>query len=425
MKHFRNPLETLCMFTGFFRLIGIIIILILFSFSLKAQCVNPPSLAFHNPVLISGINGEIGAVYLFSNVAPSLDAHVEILGLYGGARLAEIDNTSQGYFDAWQPYVTASALDTSYLEWRISFKKQGTSTDTILPCLAVTAIDVDGDNASLKEFVEAGTPGGYAVDPMTNLLVTFDGTRTKAIGQLTTVPMIDTSERQVMFQMNFLNVNNIVYRNGAISTKAAQDIRHTCIYFKSFFDFFYILPARVLSFHVSAYENKNLLNWTVTEEKSVDYYTIQRSSDGVHFEDISRVNAANNMKFHTDYQVSDYQVSKGIIYYRIVQIDRQNRQTFSTVIICNRNIDEIAITYTTMKNMVEVNLVSPTQDAYIMEIYGISGELIQRKHQKVYAGINQFYITPSHAITSGVYIITFRNKAGKLVHKGKIMFTLN
>src|SRR5688572_9614467 len=215
----------------------------------NAQCSNAPSLVFSNPVLISGTDGQVGAIYRFPNVAPGMDAHIQILALGNGALLGEIDNTTQGYFDAWQPYVTAGANDTSWLDRHISFKIGGTNTDTVLPCLAVTAIDVDGDNSSLKEFIRASTPGAFAVDPFTTLQVTFDGVNSQAIGQVTTIPLIDTNRREAMFQMNFANVSSIIYRNGSISTKANVDVRHTCIYFKPFWhDILVILPVKLHSF---------------------------------------------------------------------------------------------------------------------------------------------------------------------------------
>src|SRR5688572_33359409 len=228
------PRSRKCNRASYIRSIAATLLFFLFINNSWSQCSNPPSLVFANPVLVNGIPGEIGSTWRFSNVAPGLDCYIRILALGNGAQLGEIDNTTQGYYDAWQPYVTAGANDTSYLDWHISFKIGGTNTDTVLPCLAVTAVDVDGDNSALKEFIRAATPGAYAVDAFTVLTVTFDGTYNTATGQITTIPAIDTNHREAMFQMNFANVSSLIYRNGSISTKSTVDVRHTCIYFKPF-----------------------------------------------------------------------------------------------------------------------------------------------------------------------------------------------
>src|SRR5688572_33114384 len=86
----------------------------------NAQCSNAPSLVFSNPVLISGTDAQLGAAYRFPHVAPGMDAHIQILALGNGAPLGESDNTTQGYVEASQPYVTAGPNDTSYLSWHIS-----------------------------------------------------------------------------------------------------------------------------------------------------------------------------------------------------------------------------------------------------------------------------------------------------------------
>lgn len=222
-----------------------------------AQCSNAPTLKFHSPVLVSGTAGQVGAIYNFANVIPNVDAHVEITDLVGGAILYNIDDSAGiGFYDAFQPYIGAAANSTSYIDWRFTFKKEGTNTDTMLTCLAVTGLDIDGDGASLQEFIEAATPGSFAVDPSTNLAVSFDGVRSKAVSPITNVPMIDTTRLEAMFQMNFTNITTLDYRNGAISTYGAEQIRQTSIYFKPFFQTYFLLPTTLLSFTARSLEQK-------------------------------------------------------------------------------------------------------------------------------------------------------------------------
>lgn len=226
-----NPVRC---YHAYLRRYTALFIAIIFTLTVSAQCFSP-SMVFADPTLIGGRSGRIGAIYKFSNVAVGVDAMIEIINLVGGAGLNQMDNTTQGYYNAWQPYVTAGASDTSYLDWKITFKKAGTLQDTMLTCLSITAVDIDGDGSKLKEFIKASTPGAYAVDPHTSLQVSFDGVNSVAIGGVATVASIDTAEKKYMFQMNFKNVSTILYRNGSISTKTTTDVRHTCIYFKPFF----------------------------------------------------------------------------------------------------------------------------------------------------------------------------------------------
>lgn len=387
-----------------------------------SQCSNAPSLVFANPVLISGTDGQVGAVYRFPNVAPGMDCHIQILALGNGALLGEIDNTTQGYFDAWQPYVTAGANDTSYLDWLISFKKAGTNTDTTLPCLAVTAVDVDGDNSALKEFVRAATPGAYAVDPFTVLTVTFDGTYNTATGQITTIPAIDTNHREAMFQMNFANVNSLIYRNGSISTKATTDVRHTCIYFKPFFlDILVILPVKLHSFSATVINQSTRLAWMVQEESSMYSYSVQRSTDGIQWAEIDKIYAVN-IPGYNSYYVYDQQRPNGIAYYRLHLTDNAGRRTFSTVVQAGNNaVQALSVKTTTIvQKSLSLQVNSPMPDAWSVRLYTMQGQLVAQKQFIIAAGMNQLN-TELPPVSDALYILTITNRQGHLIYTNKML----
>lgn len=397
--------------------------LFLLNIQTKAQCSGAPSLVFANPVLISGTDGQVGAVYRFPNAAPGLDVHIEILALGNGALLGEIDNTTQGYYDAWQPYVTAGANDTSYLDWSIKFKKAGTNTDTVLPCLSVTAVDVDGDNASLKEFIRAATPGAYAIDPFTTLTVTFDGTYNTATGQVTTIPAIDTNHREAMFQMNFPNVSSLIYRNGSISTKNTIDVRHTCIYFKPFFlDILVILPVKLQSFSATTVNQSTRLSWTVQEENSMHSYVVQRSDDGNAWSEINTVYAVNNPGYNS-YYVYDRDRKDGIVYYRLRLTDRKGRISYSGVVQAgNNNYTGLTVRGATLvNNNLSLLINSPAADAYSLRLYSMQGQLVAQKQFTVTAGTNQLNADLPLAGPDALYVVTITNRQGQLVYTNKLL----
>lgn len=387
-----------------------------------SQCSNPPSLVFANPVLVNGVDGELGATYRFSNVAPGLDCHIRILALGNGAQLGEIDNTTQGYYDAWQPYVTAGANDTSYLDWLITFKKGGTLIDSVLPCLAITAVDVDGDNANLKEFIRAATPGAYAVDPFTVLTVSFDGMYNSAIGQITTIPAIDTNHREAMFQMNFANKSALIYRNGAISTKATPDVRHTCIYFKPFFhETLVLLPVKLQSFSATVINQSTRLTWMVQDESSMYSYAVQRSTDGIQWTEIDKIYAVNTPGYNS-YYVYDQQRPNGIAYYRLHLTDNTGRRTFSTVVQAGNNaVQALSVkTATILQKSLSLQVNSPVPDGYSVRLYTMQGQLVVQKQFVIAAGMNQL-TAELPPVSDALYILTITNRQGHLIYTNKML----
>src|SRR6478752_5225687 len=95
-----------------------VFILLLFSY-VKAG-FSQPDYDFRNPVLVSGTDKQIGAVYLFSNVKPGVDAFVTIKDITGGIELNTIDGGS-GYTEALQPVLDVPAYANGYVEFDVDF----------------------------------------------------------------------------------------------------------------------------------------------------------------------------------------------------------------------------------------------------------------------------------------------------------------
>ena len=387
----------------------------------SAQCATAPTLTFNSPKLIGGTDNEIGAVYLFPEVIAGVDAYVEIIDIVGGAKLMDIDNTTgSGYYDAFQPYVLSGANGTSYLDWKIIFKVAGSNTDTILDCLAVTAIDVDGNNKNLFEFVEAATPGSFAVDPFTNLTISFDGIRSKAEGQIATIPLIDTNQRQAMFQMNFTNINSLLYRNGAVSTGDTMT-RQTCIYFKPFFSNWIVLPVKLLAFSAKEQTAGIVLNWSATNEQDMKSYTVQKSIDSKIWKDVETVVAGINLT--NNYNMVDHDKNNVVTYYRLQQNSTKGTRSYSKMIMTGStsSIKNLFTHSTVFTNGINLNISGEESKNIIVELYTLNGNKILRQQALIHSGNNSLHVTTPGTITSGIYLLSVKDNLGKQVYQSKII----
>ena len=386
----------------------------------KAQCI-APALTFHSPVLLSGTDGQIGAIYKFDEVLPGVDAHIEITDLYGGATLNNIDDSAGiGYYDAFQPYVGAGANDTSYLEWRIVFKHGGTNTDTTLACLAVTGVDVDGDGSALQEFIEAGTPGSFGVDPVSNLTVTFDGVRSKAVSPVANIPLIDTFHREAMFQMNFQNVNSLIYRNGAITTGGAQ-VRQTCIYFRPFFDSFTLLTKTLLSFTARCVKEQVELNWTATHNQLYKYFVVQRSEDGRTWQNIGNVSASSS----NHYQFNDNRPAKTITYYRLMEVFTDSDYKYSSIAVVSPNHPLVSLfSHNTIFNQsISLRYSSVIREDFNIGVYSLNGSEHAKQNITMHPGNNNIIINIPPLSSPGVYLLVIKNVHGENIHHAKLWKT--
>ena len=81
------------------------------------------------------------------------------------------------------------------------------------------------------------------------------------------------------------------------------------------------LPVTLLEFDAVAENNKVNITWQTANERDNDYFVIERSRDGVIFNEVARVNGAGNSSTPLSYQTTDHDPYTGISYYRLKQVD--------------------------------------------------------------------------------------------------------
>ncbi|MBL4625552.1 MAG: T9SS type A sorting domain-containing protein [Flavobacteriales bacterium] len=94
-----------------------------------------------------------------------------------------------------------------------------------------------------------------------------------------------------------------------------------------------ILPISLLSFDAILTEEKTVqLTWVTAQEINNDYFTIERSSSGISFEEIEEIPGAGNSKTELSYETYDYEPLEGVAYYRLKQTDFDGKYEYFTII---------------------------------------------------------------------------------------------
>jgi hypothetical protein len=92
------------------------------------------------------------------------------------------------------------------------------------------------------------------------------------------------------------------------------------------------LPITLVSFEAEPYQNDILTNWKTSAEINNDYFTVERSQDGVTFIPIGRVEGAGNSDYELNYTYIDKEYENGINYYRLKQTDFDGKETYSEIV---------------------------------------------------------------------------------------------
>lgn len=87
------------------------------------------------------------------------------------------------------------------------------------------------------------------------------------------------------------------------------------------------LAISLIDFQIIPKYNNLELKWITMSETNNDYFTIERTKDGIHFEEIGRVKGAGTFDGTRNYSYLDRLPYNGISYYRLSQTDFNGRKT--------------------------------------------------------------------------------------------------
>lgn len=382
-------------------------------------------LNFDNASLISGTDGQVNAIYKFPNVCYNVDAWVQVMSMSGGATLGSVDGTTAGYDEAWQPFVGIAPNTTSSILWKLMFKVAGTSTDTVMPYLTITGVDVDG-NASLHESVEATAPYSYTIDNPSDLTVTNTGLGYKATAGSTDLTGIDTSNHQAMFQINYQNISSFQYRTGGTSTQGSLSVRQNCLYFKSFFSGPpTTLPVKLMYFKAKLNEDAVDFDWATATELNNNYFSVERSADGEHFEKLLTMSGAGNSTSTHYYHASDEQPLDGYSYYRLRQTDYDGHYSFSEIETVKNGKDKNADEGIVLKSIYpnpftesfRLGFVSKSAGLAELTLLSSSGQVVASRSITTEEGYNNYEFIDEHNLQKGIYYAVLTEGDKKQIQK--------
>ncbi len=172
-----------------------------------------------------------------------------------------------------------------------------------------------------------------------------------------------------------------------------------------------ILPVGLSNFTASLQPSSVLLNWQTASEINTDHFVVERSVDGVRFNNIGNVAASGNSSTKHDYTLNDYSalhLGSSTLYYRLKTIDKDGKYTYSSIIKLQLHGGEFA--YSLSPNPVRSQLtISFTTDnatkQVSLRITNANGKPVYEKSlQGLQPGSVQQYINVA-GFAAGIYYI--------------------
>ncbi|MFK7810408.1 MAG: T9SS type A sorting domain-containing protein, partial [Saprospiraceae bacterium] len=100
------------------------------------------------------------------------------------------------------------------------------------------------------------------------------------------------------------------------------------------------LPVELISFRGNLKNKEVFLSWKTASEINNDYFTLEKSSNGIQFDRLTKVKGQGSSSEFQQYNYVDQKPFEGINYYRLSQTDFDGTTYFASNIIAIENQEE-------------------------------------------------------------------------------------
>jgi hypothetical protein len=167
--------------------------------------------------------------------------------------------------------------------------------------------------------------------------------------------------------------------------------------------------------------NSVLLSWNTMVEINTDYFTVQRSDDGINFQDLAQVNSKSSdtsSVYQINYSYTDQAPLGGTSYYRLQITDKDGTTTHSvTVQLSNDHQSGIKIFPTVIQSSsLYVQSNKEIRNAKL-EIFDLSGKKIVENNWEVLSGNQSVTLQTSSYVVKGAYLARLTSNGAQLINQ--------
>jgi len=241
-------------------------------------------------------------------------------------------------------------------------------------------------NTNVEFDMSDGDVGTVALGPTNNYVLLF---RPAQIGNWTEVATANTIIGDRIIFNNYSFVDDGYYTIGTKNYNVSP------------------LPINLVSFDAKKNADKVDLSWTTFGEKDNDHFIVQKTKDGLNFEDVLSTPGAGNSSALLKYYQNDYAPYEGTSYYRLAHVSSTKKTEYSSLVSVTFDPKEEGNINTYVNNNGElgISFSGITGDA-LVELSDLTGKkILQQMISNIEAGTFYLLNVNTKAVT-GVYVVT-------------------
>ncbi|GAB4425331.1 MAG: hypothetical protein OHK0039_43030 [Bacteroidia bacterium] len=162
-----------------------------------------------------------------------------------------------------------------------------------------------------------------------------------------------------------------------------------------------------------------LVEWATSTEYDNDYFEIERSQGGKHFESLGRMGGGNDSRDLLRYTFNDPRPLEGVSYYRLRQTSNGGNFTFSDIVEVRfdphiSGIDLLGVTPLAFQDALTLHYRTGRAEVAEVAIYTAAGQPVWKGHFEAAAGEHMHHIDQLGDLAPGSYVLTLMGQERKM-----------
>ncbi len=174
-----------------------------------------------------------------------------------------------------------------------------------------------------------------------------------------------------------------------------------------------VIPVKLEYFSGSKQQNKNVLTWKAPSTNGITIFSIERSNDGVHFNNIGNITASVE-RCQLPFNFIDENSLPVKNFYRLKITDIDRITFYSKIVLLENDNKEIEILSVTGGNTVYIN--SSKQQSLQLKVVAMDGSMIYMNNKIITTGSNKIEL-PLNKLSKGVYTLIIYTNDGEMITK--------
>jgi plastocyanin len=189
-----------------------------------------------------------------------------------------------------------------------------------------------------------------------------------------------------------------------------------------------VLPVNLKDFNVQYFNKTVIAEWQTASEQNLDYFLLQKSTDGKNYTEAGRINASGNSDKLESYSLKDERLDMNAryIYYMLKMVDKDGKYSLSPVKLVRNEqaatrlitqMGPIPVSREVGHLMLQFNADRNTSmKALVLDTYG---RTVMNLSMSANKGINNGHIHMAD-LPAGIYTIIFSMDGVKEIHKAVV-----